>query len=111
MRRIEKSYNFTAKDLFNVMSAKVLGKSVGETITVIGVALGKDVSHDTGEEVNTAYLKCDNGTIYSTISSTAITAVDALVDVFADEEGAPQKVYIDSRKSNAGRDFIVLVMV
>lgn len=108
-RTIETKANFSGKDIFNINSAQTLDKSKGQVITVAGCALGTDVSSETGEVINTGFLKDSEGNIYSTISGTAIQSITALIDLFADEgDNATFDVKIDTRKSNAGREFIVL---
>lgn len=110
-RRITNGANFGAKDVFNITGAETLDSVKGSTIRVVGAALGLDVSHDTGEEVATGYLKAEDGAIYSTISPTAQQSIDALIVVFNDEPNTPVDIKVNTRKSNAGREFIVLTMV
>ena len=110
-RRIVNGANFKAKDVFNITGAETLDSVKGSVIKVVGAALGLDVSHDTGEEVSTGYLKAENGEIYSTISPTAQQSIDALIEMFVDEPDAVVEIKVNTRKSNAGREFIVLTMM
>lgn len=110
-RRITNGANFGPKDVFNITGAETLDSVKGSIITVCGAALGLDVSHDTGEEVATGYLKAVDGTIYSTISPTAQQSIDALIDMFADDSSCKVDIKVNTRKSNAGREFIVLTMM
>lgn len=110
-RKIVKEANFGAKDVFNIVGAETLDSVKGSVIKVVGAALGLDVSHDTGEEVATGYLKAENGAIYSTISPTAQQSIDALIDMFADEPNTGVDIKVNTRMSNAGREFIVLTMM
>ena len=109
-RRISESANFTNKDVFNITGAESLESIKGSTIKVVGGALGLDVSHETGE-VATGYLKDSEGNIYSTISPTAQQSIEALIDMFADGEAKEVTIKVNTRKSNAGREFIVLTML
>lgn len=109
-RKITNGANFGAKDVFNITGAETLDSVKGSVIRVVGAALGLDVSHDTGEEVATGYLKAENGKIYSTISPTAQQSIDALIDLLSDDP-TPVDIKVNTRKSNAGRDFIVLTMM
>ena len=110
-RRITEKANFTAKDTFNIVGADTLDSVKGKVLKITGVALGLDVSHETGEEVPTGYLKDSEGNIYSTISPTAQQSIAALIDMFADEPEATFEVKVSTKKSNAGRDFIVLTLL
>lgn len=105
------SKNFTKKDAFNIIGAVTIDKVKGTHINVVGAALGTDVSYDSGEEVSTGYLKSADGTIYSTISPTAQQSIEQLIDMLDDVDGEPIEIAVQTRKSNAGRDFIVLTLV
>lgn len=109
-RKITNGANFGAKDVFNITGAETLDSVKGSVIRVVGAALGLDVSYDTGEEVATGYLKAENGEIYSTISPTAQQSIDALIDLLSDDP-TPVEIKVNTRKSNAGREFIVLTMM
>lgn len=109
-RRITESANFGAKDAFNIVGAETLDSVKGSVIRVVGAALGLDVSYDTGEEVATGYLKAENGQIYSTISPTAHQSIGALIEVLNESPDALD-IKVNTRKSNAGREFIVLTMM
>ena len=109
-RKITNGANFGAKDVFNITGAETLDSVKGSVIRVVGAALGLDVSYDTGEEVVTGYLKAENGEIYSTISPTAQQSIDALIDLLSDDP-TPVEIKVNTRKSNAGREFIVLTMM
>lgn len=107
MREIKKANNFTAKDNFNIVGAETLESVKGNIINVTGCAFGTDVSTETGEVVETGYLKDSNGKIYSTISPTALQSITVLVDM---ELGDGIEIAVESRKSKGGREFIVLLM-
>ena len=110
-RRIEKSINFSSKDNFNIVGAATLESVKGSVIDVIGCAIGCDVSHETGEEISTGYLKDIDGNIYSTVSNTAMQSIDALIDIITSEPDKSVEIQVNSQKSKSGRDFIVLTMV
>lgn len=109
-RKIVNGANFGAKDIFNITGAETLDSVKGSTIRVVGAALGLDVSHDTGEEVSTGYLKAEDGAIYSTISPTAQQSIDSLIELLGDDP-TPVDIKVNTRMSNAGREFIVLTMM
>lgn len=110
-REITTAVNFNKRDMFNIVGADTLEKVKGQVIKVVGVALGTDVSHDTGEVVPTGYLKDADGNIYSTISPTAQQSIELLGDLLVDEPDVVLDVKVATKKSNAGRDFIVLTLV
>lgn len=110
-RKITNAANFGPKDAFNITGAETLDSVKGSVIAVVGAALGLDVSHETGEEVATGYLKAEDGAIYSTISPTAQQSIDALIDLIADAPNTKVDIKVNTRKSNAGREFIVLTMM
>ena len=108
-RKITTAANFSKKDMFNITGADTLNTMNGKTIKVEGCAIGLDVSHDTGEEVVTGYLKDESGRIYSTISKTAIDSISELCDIIDDGDfGDDLSVVVEIKKSKGGRDFIVL---
>ena len=107
MREIRKSNNFSAKDNFNIIGAETLDSIKGTIINVVGCAYGTDISTETGEVVETGYLKDSNGKIYSTISPTALQSISVLAEM---EIGSGVEIAVESRKSKAGREFIVLLM-
>lgn len=111
MRKITESANFTAKDAFNITGAETLDSVKGGVIHVCGAALGLDVSHDTGEEVPTGYLKDTDGVIYSTISPTAQQSISSLIDMLTDNPKMVADIAVKSKKSKGGRDFIVLSLM
>ena len=107
---ITESFNFSKKDAFNILGAVTMDKIKGSTLNVVGAALGTDTSHETGEVIATGYIKTDDGKIYSTISPTAQQAIEALIDLLNDEDGKPIAFTVETRKSNSGRDFIILTI-
>lgn len=107
MREIKKANNFTAKDNFNIIGATTLDSAKDTIINVIGCAYGKDISTETGEIVETGYLKDSNGKIYSTISPTALQSIVVLADM---DIANGVEIAVESRKSKGGREFIVLLM-
>lgn len=115
-RKLTTVANFSKKDAFNITGAETLQNQTGKVIKVNGCAIGIDVSHDTGEDVVTGYLKDENGNIFSTISKTAIDAIAELCDIITDVNGTEDfgdgiEVMVNSRKSRGGRDFIVLTLM
>lgn len=102
-----KTREWTKRDDFNSKAAQSLNEIAGQVITVKRLAIGTDLNEN-NEEIETATLIAEEG-VYGTISGTAISMCEDLVDII-DDEGA-QKVKINMRKSNGGRDYITLELV
>ena len=105
---IKTTEGFTKVDEFNIKMAQALKKVAEETITVQKVAVGKDEDVDHKETASAAFV-CAEG-IFGTISNTVVELAYSLIDII-DEAGAPVKVQVNSRKSNSGRDYLVLTLV
>lgn len=101
----------TSKDLFNTIGGTTLDKMSGKTIEVSAVAIGKDVSVDTGELVKVGILRAVDGSIITTISEVAIQSISNLVDYMEDENLESVTVSVNKQKANSGREFITLTMV
>ena len=109
--------NFTKKDEINSMSSTPLQKVTGNTVHVIGAAITERPDESTGEAKKVGLLVTEEFGTLSTISGTAIKALDMIIDYMTDLQGDPETadekvlVNIKSSKSNSGRDFITLEIV
>ena len=109
--------NFTKKDEINSMSSTPLQKVTGNTVHVIGAAITERPDESTGEAKKVGLLVTEEYGTLSTISGTAIKALDMIIDYMTDLQGDPETsdekvlVNIKSSKSNSGRDFITLEIV
>lgn len=109
--------NFTKKDEINSMSSTPLQKVTGNTVHVIGAAITERPDEATGEDKKVGLLVTEEYGTLSTISGTAIKALDMIIDYMTDLSGDPETadekvmVNIKSSKSNSGRDFITLEIV
>lgn len=99
----------TAKDLINAKTSSVQLKSAPERFTCTGLCISKDIDKETGETRDVGYIVADNGTVYGTISATALASIEAILEgINNDEISLPVEVGVALRKSNAGREFITL---
>lgn len=104
-----KSVGMTAKDLINAKTSSVQLKAAPEKFTCRGLAVTTDVDKSTGETREVGYAVSEDGTVYGTISATAISSIDAIIDAVDGEAfDLPVEIGVSIRKSNAGRDFITL---
>lgn len=104
-----KSVGMSAKDLINAKTSSVQLKSAPEKFTCRGLAVTTDTDKSTGEVREVGYVVAEDGTVYGTISATAISSIDAIIDAVDDEAfELPVEIGVSIRKSNAGRDFITL---
>lgn len=109
MREITKATsNITNKDKFNMKMCNPLKDLAGSTVELAKAAIGKDVSSESGEVVETGVIITADGTVYGTISRTAIDLIDAIIDLHEDEPDSTMNIRIVTRKSNANRDYLVL---
>lgn len=88
---------FTAKDLFNAGSATPLKQAEGKALEAKDVCVKENAE---GQLVG--YIKTADGTVYATISQTVVEQVKTLAEML------PAKVTVISKKSNAGRDYLML---
>lgn len=108
MKTIDMATNgWSKRDSFNAKAAQSLNEIAGKVITVKKLAIGTDLDEN-AQDITTATFITEEG-VFGTISATAINMCEDLVGII-DEEGA-QKVKINMRKSNGGRDYIVLELV
>ena len=109
--------NFTKKDEINSMSSTPLQKVTGNNVHLIGAAITERPDESTGEAKKVGLLVTEEFGTLSTISGTAIKALDMIIDYMTDLQGDPETadekvlVNIKSSKSNSGRDFITLEIV
>lgn len=88
---------FTAKDLFNAGSATPLKEAEGKTIDVKDVCVKENAE---GQLV--CYIKTIDDVVYASISQTVVEQVKTLAEML------PAKIKIISKKSNAGRNYLML---
>lgn len=101
--------NITAKDKFNAQSSKALREVAGQTIEVAKALLMEDVNEEDGTTQVSGTLITTDGSAYGTISGTVIDQIIPLIDII-NEDGSTIELLVDVRKSNAGRDYLQLVM-
>lgn len=102
------SEKWSKKDTINTSASVALQEIAGETINVEAVAIGEDADAD-GEIKEVGYIKAEDGTIYGTISATALRSIDNIIDLLSDGEAVSVKVVM--RKAKSGRDFITLMVI
>lgn len=88
---------FTSKDLFNAGSATPLKEAEGKTLEVKDICVKENAE---GQQVG--YIKTTDGTVYATISQTVVEQVKTLAEML------PAKVNVISKRSNAGRNYLML---
>lgn len=94
-------------DLFN---AKNAGTPIEKGMVIIVVAVGSFPDKDKdGHDVNVSVLKCEDGSVYTTISATVFNSIDMLDDILADNGKA--KVKVNQGTSNNGREFFQLQII
>ena len=100
--------NFGTIDKFNIKAGtKSLKDAVGQTLVVTKACVGRDTDSE-GNEVDAAALITDNGA-FTTISATAVELITDLVEII--DEMGDAEILVESRKSNGGRDYLVLTLV
>lgn len=100
--------NFTAKDTFNAAAANILSE-LKEAIEVSGLEIDTKPNKD-GEVIETATIKTTDGTLYSTISVSAIQQLYALAEMLEDGE-TDLKIEVVRRTSTQGNQYIQLQLV
>ena len=99
----------TAKDIINAKTSSVQLKSAPERFNCTGLCISSDVDRETGEVRDVGYVVSEDGTVYGTISATALASIEAILDgINNDEISLPCELGVSLRKSNAGREFITL---
>lgn len=102
------STNVTKKDIINMQACSVSLKDAnGEEINVSGVAVCEDIN-EKGETVRKGFIIAPDGTVFGTVSATAIRSIDGIADLLSDGENVT--VSVDMRTSKNDRDFIVLTV-
>ena len=98
-------------DDFDLLNMDVSSESLqdladGTLIEVEGIAIKADRDTDTDEKILKGFIKATNGTLYGTISETAIKAMDKIAAIL--EHGMEVNVVNTTGKSKSNRDFIIL---
>ena len=106
---MSRKVNMSAKDFINAKTSSVQLKSAPERFTCTAMAITEDVDKETGEMREVGYIVAENGTVYGTISATALSSIEAIIDaVENDEISLPCEIGIALRQSNAGRQFLTV---
>ena len=101
--------NVTVKDVINARTASVKLQTAPETFSVRAIAIMNDKDKSTGEERPVGYLFAEDGTVYGTVSATAIDTINAVAEsVNAGDLELPLIFKVSLRTSAAGRQFIAL---
>lgn len=104
-----KSINMNAKSIINAKSSSVQLKAAPPRFQAVGFAIATDTDKETGEVREVGYIVAEDGTVYGTISATAINTIDNIIDAINDNSfGTPVEIGVALRKSNAGREFITV---
>lgn len=104
-----KSINMNAKSIINAKSSSVQLKAAPPRFQAVGFAIATDTDKETGEVREVGYIVAEDGTVYGTISATAINTIDNIIDAITDDSfGTPVEIGVALRKSNAGREFITV---
>lgn len=98
-----KSSKFTAKDVFNSMSATPIKDAESKTLKVEAVAI-----KDKADGTPCGLIKTVEGKIYGTISATVLEQLVPLAEVV---EAGPVDIKVTPKVSGQGRTYYVLEMV
>lgn len=99
----------TVKDVINARNSSTKLQSAPKKFSVKAMAVASDVDKETGEFRDVGYLVATDGTVYGTVSPTAIQTIRACAEaVEAKELELPLDFSVAMKKSNAGREFICL---
>lgn len=103
-----RTYNFTAKDIFNSATAQPLKSAIGEVLNIVAIYVCERADLN-GEVQVVANLKTDNGVIYGTISDAVVRSVLALPEMLEEEGSVAIKV--EERPGTKGRSYLVATLV
>lgn len=98
-----KTSKFTAKDVFNSMSATPIKDAENQTLKVEAVAI-----KDKADGSPCGLIKASDGKIYATISATVLEQLVPLAEVI---EAGPVDIKVTPKVSGQGRTYYVLEMV
>lgn len=99
----------TAKDLINAKTSSTKLQTAPERINVRALAVMEDTDKDTGNMRPVGYLIAEDGTVYGTVSATAIDTVSAVAEAIENKElELPLTFKVALRTSGQGRNFITL---
>ena len=98
-----KTSKFTAKDVFNSMSATPIKDAENQTLDIEAVAI-----KDKADGTPCGLLKTIDGKIYATISATVLEQLVPLAEVV---EAGAVKIRVTPKVSGQGRTYYVLEMV
>lgn len=103
---------FTRRDRINSQVAatlQVLAETPNNRISVDRAAIIDRPDTGTGEVKQVGVLVTTDGDYFTTISATAIRAIDELIEII-DEEGGPVSISCKMKQSKSGRDFIAVTI-
>lgn len=107
---VDMTENFNKRDMANARngySFKDLEKPCN--ITVVAAARTEDLDEETGETKNVTIFKTADNEYYTGISDSIYENAELLEELI-NEEG-PVQIRINERKSNAGRDFLTMIIL
>lgn len=107
----ELAINVSKLDIVNMETASIPLKEMKDQEFILsGMAVTEGTDRETGEVIYKGFMVAEGGDVYGSISETAIRSMvlaeDSITEAFG--KGKRIKVQVNVRKSNAGRDFIVL---
>lgn len=105
----KKTNGWSARDKFNAVQADALNRHVGQTFTIAAMALGEDVDKSTGETLDAGYIRDTDGKMYTTVSSTTLEQLYALMEIGVDTEPIAVKV-CENQCLNSDSSYIYLDM-
>lgn len=112
MKKIEISTpNFTKKDLVNSRFGKALQEMAdGFKFGTSRAAILEDTDEDTGEVKAVAvFVDEESGELFTSISSTVVEAAETVIEIICEEGRCDCR--LGKRKSNAGREFLTLMVL
>lgn len=97
------------KDSINARNSSVKLQSAPSNFKAKALAVSTDLDKETGKMRYVGYIVTEDGTVYGTVSATAIQTIRAIAEaVKAGDLELPIDLTIALKKSNQGREFICL---
>lgn len=94
-------------DLFNAKNAGTpIEAGLVMTVTSVGSFADKDKD---GHDVSVSVLKCEDGSVYTTISGTVANSIEMLDEIL--KENGKVKIKVNQGTSNSGREFYQLQII
>lgn len=108
---MNRTWNFTKKDVINADITKALQELKGTEVEITGIALTEGVDNETGEVRNVALFKSEEYGIISSISSTVMRMVPQIIDYVEEEDLSSVTIKVLSGVSKEGNEFIHIKLV